>query len=139
MRLPVIPRRLLLTFLALGLIGLLIQACQDYTPMGGNMIDWPPGGGPVAVNPANCRTDNCRRTAFENALPSKATGWDTTFSSYTEQTCYKIDKGENPKACGPGSPPLSPNSIHVAQHIYFADDATYKQFRAAMGLSVSDK
>ena len=139
MRLPVIPRRLLLTFLALGSIGLLIQACQDYAPMGGNLIDWPPGGGPVAVNPPNCRADTCRRTAFQNALPSRATGWNTTFSSYTEQNCYDIVKGENTKPCGPGSPPPNPDSIHVAQHVYFADDATYKQFLAAMGLSVSDK
>src|SRR3954463_8473498 len=138
MRSPGIPRKLLLTFLATGLIGLLIQSCQDYAPMGGNLIDWPPGGGPVAVNPPNCRADSCRRTAFENALPSKATGWDTTFSSYTEQNCYDIEKGETTKPCL-GSPPPNPNSIHVAQHIYFADDTTYKQFLAAMGLPISDK
>jgi hypothetical protein len=118
-------------FVVAGACGLLVQACAN---VGGVEVVWEQLV-PVRILPA-AKTDKERLTAFEGQLNTEANKkYDTTFQGTISEarSCYKIDANTSAQKVQCSELP-QPNAIHVAQHVYFPDEASKNAFLKNLGL-----
>jgi hypothetical protein len=124
-------RKLLFFWAVAGACGLLIQACVVGPGIG---IVWDVSQ-PVRILP-NATSDDQRYKTFQTQLDSQSDGkYDTTFQGKISEarTCYKIDAGTNSQKVQCSDLP-HPEAIHVAQRVYFADQAHKDAFLKNLGL-----
>ena len=124
-------RKLFFFLVVAGACGLLIQACA-IDP--GAAIVWEESV-PKQILPT-AKSDQERFNVFEAQLKAESDNkYDTTFQGRISnaRACYKIDANTNSQKVQCDQLP-QPDAIHVAQRVYFADQAHKDAFLKNLGL-----